>query len=415
MLLSTLNSSPLDKRPDGLRVVFAGTFNFSATGGGAPGRLRNLGLALMQAGQKPTLFCVGERPTVTIWQGMQVEQFGREAETGEPAWRWRRRVNDGAVDKMIGRLEEMRRAGALDVVVFYNQDVVYAWRLRRACRRMAVPFVQQYAECHLSADFAEGWRSTYFLLEALHLRLMPRCSDGAIVISEELKRIVERAQGTPALLIPTIAPLIPAAPPRRPGAALRVTCISRGARRDALPLLLQVARGLQSKSHAVTFRILGLDCEAAARVGVQAHELGVAAVVRLDGFLPDAEFAAALEESDLMMLLRTDDLSSRACFPSRLHELFSHGAPVLLSAVGDLVGYFKDGKECLLVPANDAAAVQQRIEWVLANRPAAGEIGRQGRQRAAELFAPERHGASLTRYLSSLTPHRLRLRAHEST
>jgi len=387
-----------------MNLLVIGIFPFSEAGGGAIARARNLALALRLAGAQVGLWLVGETGSREFdWRGVGVQEFGRRAGG-------RGRINASAVEAMLDRLATQHTSGArVDAVLFYNQDLVYAWRCARLCRTLGITYVQQYAEAHLAADYPEGWRSTFFLLERFHRSVLPWMSEGAVVISHDLAALLGASSRRPTVVIPTVSEVPVPTAVALPDGVAEVICLTQGARRDDLPLLLRAMALRRTAGGRLRLRVVGLGKSARPRIEREVAALGLNDLVRVDGFLPDDVFASALAGASACVLLRTDDLSSRACFPSRLHELFGTGRPVVLSAVGDLPRYFEDRKHCLFVPAGDAKALAERLAWLETHPAEAAMIGRSGNARAAEVFAPRSNGLMLLRFLNSLpslsSPH----------
>jgi glycosyltransferase involved in cell wall biosynthesis len=397
-----------------LRVAVIGTFPFKSTGGGPSGRLRNIALALKLASHQPIIMQTGPQDALFTWEGVAVREYSTQSGHCAEAARSRSlfsklrpgsgRLNAAAVRSMEADLVVMAGARQVDVVIFYNQDLQFAWQIYRTCRRLRIPFVQQYAEIHEARDYPTGWRNTYWLAERAHLHVMPRYADGALVISRALTAWVAdhaRHPSHPSILLPTIAE-VPPAEPREMGVELRLLCVSAGARRDSVPVLLDAVHLLQLRGVTVHLQVVGLSKSALESLNAYRRNLGVEHCVHLGGFVPEAEFDRMVANTDVNILAQTDDVSSRSCFPSRLCELFSSSAPVILSNVGDLMVYFRDGQDCLFVIPGSADSLADKLLWIHENRASAAVIGRNGNIAARNAFAPELHGRSLGDFLVKL-------------
>lgn len=392
-----------------MRVLLIGVFRFGLDPGGAVARIRNLALALSEAGCQASLLLVGDEEREFTWEKIAVQEVARGR--AEPKRGWRRpRVNAQAVERMAQEIERRHAAGAVDVVFFYNQDFAYAWQLVRVCRKRGIPFVQQYAEKHLACDYAVGWRDTHYLSERFHLLVLPRLSAGSVVISHYLADEISRRASHPVLVVPTLAP-VPAATMRTPPARPELLAISGGARRDSLELLLAAMQLVRRAGGGTRLRVVGLSPNTLAKLTerVRRDELGDS--VALAGRLDEMSYTEAVRNASAHVLLRSDDVSSQACFPSRLFELFSHGAPVLLSAVGDIPRYFTDGQDALLVAPGSAAAIAERVLWMERHPDAAAKIGARGNIAANRAFDLARHGAALANYLRAIV-HRHESKSH---
>jgi glycosyltransferase involved in cell wall biosynthesis len=397
-----------------LRVAVIGVFPFKRTGGGPSGRLRNIALALKLADHQPVLMTAGPQDAAFLWRGVDCREYSTRSEATPEAARSRSlfsklrsgsgRFNSLAFQSMEADLVAMAAARQVDVVIFYNQDLQFAWKISRICRQFRIPFIQQYAEIHEAKDFPTGWRNTYWLSERAHLHVLPRYADGAIVISRALAATIAdyaKHPSHPAILLPTIAE-VPHAEPRQLGDQLKLLCMSAGARRDCVPLLLEAVRILHLQEVAVSLHVVGLSKSSLDSLTAHRRNLGLEHCVHLAGFVPDADLERIVAEANVNILLRTDDLSSRSCFPSRLCELFSTAAPVILSNVGDVAIYFRDGEDCIFVVPGSAESLAGKLLWIHENRASAAVIGRNGNVAARNAFAPELHGRSLGDFLVKL-------------
>jgi glycosyltransferase involved in cell wall biosynthesis len=394
-----------------VRVVIIGVFPFSEAGGGPAARVRNLALGLHRAGVDVEMMFTEGAVKCTSWQQIPVSMIARSA-TGTKDKRsvWTRvlkqRVHTAAMNAMLAEIE--RRSHRPDAVIFYNQDVAYALQTLRACRRLGIAFVQQYAELHLASDYPNGRRNTYWLSEQLHLRIIPRLADGSIVISSYLLAAVGQRSTHDPLLIPTIAD-VPAHQGRTLRLPLTALCVSGGARRDDLEILIAAMVRLKARGGRMRLQIVGLANDALNRLQLLVNDLRLQAHVVLAGHLAYDEFRTTVATADVQILLRTQDRSSVACFPSRLYELFSFGAPVVLSAVGDLPLYFADQREAMLVPPSNAEKLAEVLLWLENHPDKAAAIGRAGNQSARTSFSVDERGHDLARYLNQVCARKAQL------
>lgn len=399
-----------------LKVAVIGTFPFALSGGGPSARLRGLAQSLQLTGCEVHLFHSAPVSREFSWQGIAVREFGTNAGLSKAGDSVKRlpgigyvvlrnmvegRCNAGPVQAIASEVRSMAHRGSLDAVIFYNQDLLYSLLLSRMCRDSGVIYVQQYAEMHLAADFPTGWRNTFWLSERAHLHVMPRRCDGSVVISRRLETWVRRRANHEPLVIPTIAEIPPAVDAERQS-SLRVLCMSNGARRDALPLLIHAMGELSNRRIDYRLNVVGLSKAALAALTAEVKRRGLEDHVVLSGCVPQEELLRLLSWSTVNVLLRTNDISSEACFPSRLYELFGSGAAVVLSSVGDLPYYFRDGQDCLLVRADDLESLVERMVWIHENPDDAAAIGKAGNACARSVFAPVALGQRLARYIDGL-------------
>ena len=82
-------------------------------------------------------------------------------------------------------------------------------------------------------------------------------------------------------------------------------------------------------------------------------------------------------------------------------EYLASGTPVVVTAVGDLPLYLRDGIDAYMVAPGDTEAFAARLRDALSD-PRAAQVGLQGRATAAEKFDPAVHGARIIEFIAAL-------------
>lgn len=118
------------------------------------------------------------------------------------------------------------------------------------------------------------------------------------------------------------------------------------------------------------------------RLTALAAELGVADRVRLLGARDDVPRLLALGELFVLPSLQEG-------MPNAVLEAMAAGLPVVGTAVGGVPELVVDGETGVLVPPGDATALADALLALLAAPARAAEMGRRGRQRAAQAFSQE--------------------------
>ena len=276
-----------------------------------------------------------------------------------------------------------QRAGSA-AVVLYNQDPLLAGEILRLCRDAGVPFVQQFAEMHIAADYPARWLYPYYLREQLHLRRVPRRADGNLVISSTLRDLVERAGGREVLQLPSFVDagawqerIARHTGGPEPG---RVVYAGEGARRDCLQTMIQAAAVARKRGVKLTLRMVGL-AERARRAGASlAAKCGLRDACEFVGRIGPDQLAGEYARASALLLLRTDDQSSRACFPTRLGEMLLTGRPVIMSDIPDYNLMFAHRRNAYLAAPESVESVADCLREALQSDGRPSAIGAAGRQ-----------------------------------
>ena len=164
-------------------------------------------------------------------------------------------------------------------------------------------------------------------------------------------------------------------------------------------VLLHAAAIVLQHMPRARFRIVG-DGPMRAALGHLASSLGVAHAVDFLGHREDVP--ALLAASDLLAFP-----SRTEAFPNGVIEGMAAGLPVVASGVGGILELVEHGRNGLLVPADDAAALAAAIVQLLNDRAAAARLGGAARTTIEGRYSFERMVASFEElYLSQLATSR---------
>jgi glycosyltransferase involved in cell wall biosynthesis len=309
----------------------------------------------------------------------------------------------------------LRESSGPQAVMLYNQRPVEAWRLGNMSSAHRALFVQQYAEMQLQGDFERGWRDGHYLRQQCHIRLIPRRASLNLAISSWLVKRCAAAGGqrqllVPALLDPDASRRIPV--PRPAGGPPVLTYMGAGARRDLIPEIMRAVAVASKAMPTLRLRLVGLGKGAVRAAQAWAAEHGIVDRCEIHGWVEERSvLEGLLESSSAFILMRPDDQSSRACFPTRLPEYLSTGRPVVLSDVGDLRLHLRDSIDAFFSPPGDIAGTASAIVRCLADPATASAVGLRGWQAARREFCPDHHGrrvfAELEKLVSERTQSRL--------
>lgn len=276
----------------------------------------------------------------------------------------RRAVDPGCADRLARTLAARR----VDVV--HSHEFTMGVYGALAASRLRIPHV---ITMHGGKHFAEAWR------RRVALRWAARRSRAVVAVSEATRRHLTEAIGLRAADIA----VVPNGVPTPNGKRARV--------RDELrlgadePLVLAVGNLYPVKGHRVLLDALGILAE---REPQRRWRMAIAGRGEEEGNL--REQAARLgiadrlhllgQRSDIADLLAAADLwtmpSLSEGLPLALLEAMMAGLPIVSSAVGGIPEVVRDGKEALLVPSEDPAALAGAIARLLDDAALRATLGR---------------------------------------
>ena len=120
------------------------------------------------------------------------------------------------------------------------------------------------------------------------------------------------------------------------------------------------------------------------------NELGIEQVVKLAGFVPEAEKVMYYQAADLLV-----STSLMEGFGLAIAEAMACGVPVVATKVGSIPEVVCDGESGLLVPVNDDEALYRAIGHLIEDSELAHKMGQAGQKRVETLFRWEIAGQQM--------------------
>jgi glycosyltransferase involved in cell wall biosynthesis len=254
-----------------------------------------------------------------------------------------------------------------------------------------------------------GWRRLASLIwRRRRERRVARSATRVVCNSEYTRQAVRRAYGldaaraiaihkgvdTAALARPASLPPDPV--PGRPAGG-RIAFVGSHWQIKGLDVLLGAVYRLVAGGLDVTLAVAGEDrSPGAGRMRRMCERLALGDRVRFAGRLGRGELAALLWHSDVLALP-----SRQEAFGVAALEALAAGVPVVASRVGGLPEIVRDGRDGVLVEAEDPAALAGAIAEVLGDDRRRREMAASGPERAAE-FGTDRMVAAVREMYRSM-------------
>lgn len=116
------------------------------------------------------------------------------------------------------------------------------------------------------------------------------------------------------------------------------------------------------------------------------EELGIKDYVVFTGIVQASEMPQLLKNAEIVALDRPDSLQARHGFPTKLGEYLLTENPVVVTKVGDIPLFIKDGETGLLAEQRNSHEFSEKLIWALEHPDEAAEIGKRGAELAMHEF-----------------------------
>lgn len=109
-----------------------------------------------------------------------------------------------------------------------------------------------------------------------------------------------------------------------------------------------------------------------------------------------------------LVLARPQNVQAQYGFPTKLGEYLATGNPVVVTDVGEIADFIKDGDNGFMAAPGDADAFAHKLDEVLSNLDRAHQVGLKGRQLALTVFNYHQQGSRLIDFIKELCQNSLK-------
>lgn len=115
-------------------------------------------------------------------------------------------------------------------------------------------------------------------------------------------------------------------------------------------------------------------------------DLGLQESIVFTGIVSSSDMPQLLKNATILALDRPDSLQAQCGFPTKLGEYLLTENPVVVTEVGDIPLFLKDGESALLAEERNPEDFASKLMWALENPVKAAEIGKNGARVALSKF-----------------------------
>ncbi|MEE0235971.1 MAG: glycosyltransferase [Bacteroidales bacterium] len=169
-------------------------------------------------------------------------------------------------------------------------------------------------------------------------------------------------------------------------------CGAASNNKDGVNKLIEAFARVAQKYKNINLYIIGKAPAASDDEGNQklVERLGLVDRVVFTGVVSATEMPRILTNAAVLALARPDNLQAKNGFPTKLGEYLLTGNPVVVTNVGDIPLFLKDGESALMSDPNNVEEFADKLSWALEHPDSAALIGLKGREVALQNFNSDR-------------------------
>jgi glycosyltransferase involved in cell wall biosynthesis len=178
-------------------------------------------------------------------------------------------------------------------------------------------------------------------------------------------------------------------------------CGDPSGNKDGVPILLEAFSLIAKKHPAVKLYIIGDSHRKDVLPALQkkVEKLNIGDRVVFTGKVNPEEMPKYLCNAAVLALARPTSLQAKYGFPTKLGEYLATGKPVVVTDVGEIADFLRDGESAYIAPPDNAMAFAAKLDYVIDNYETAQEVGVQGKTVALKNFNYKNHGKRIAEFI----------------
>ena len=138
------------------------------------------------------------------------------------------------------------------------------------------------------------------------------------------------------------------------------------------------------------------------KLSLLAEEKGVVEYVAFTGMIPYEEIPQKLVNATILALSRPNNLQNQNGFPTKLGEYLMSGNPVVVTSVGEIPLYIKDGYNGYVAQPDNVDSFAHKLCQAVEDLSNGTDVGRRGKQIAQTEFSYMLQTKKALDFISSL-------------
>ena len=178
-------------------------------------------------------------------------------------------------------------------------------------------------------------------------------------------------------------------------------CGDLSQKKDGVLTLIESFANVKDEFSELKLRLIGNNNDEKYMTLLRQHidKHGVLDRVILTGYVNPNDIPDELYKSRLLVLARPDNLQAAGGFPTKLGEYLATGIPVVVTKVGEIPVYLKDGINAYVAEPDNIRSITETIIRALDDNNSY-EVGLAGRNTAMQYFSHSVQGKYLSEFLS---------------
>jgi glycosyltransferase involved in cell wall biosynthesis len=307
-----------------------------------------------------------------------------------------------AIFKAKKILRQQAAEKKLDAVVIFTIEPLPIYFLMKAAHAMNIKVFHERTE--LPYTVTSQSKRKQLLLKYYMNKLLPKF-DAVFVISNKLVQYIGQYNKAVKKLV-TLVDLSFFKPEKQSPYSFPYVgyCGTISGNKDGVPILIEAFAGITNKFPALKLVLVGNNSNKAAIKetldAVEKYKLQDKVI--FTGLVEREMMPVILCNAEILVVSKPDNEQNSGNFPIKIGEYLATGVPVVVTSVGEIPLFIKDGESGYLATPGSASSFAQKMEEALSNKKTATAAGLNGRKIAEENFDYRKVSKIMAEYIEEI-------------
>ncbi len=298
--------------------------------------------------------------------------------------------------KIIRQQKKENKIDALVILSLWSSQTYHMYHLAKKTREMGVTVFHDKTELPYSVE-------NKAMAKLFTSKFLPELS-GVFVITDKLKTFVQRYNPEAQKLVTVVdLPFFSTDQPSPYAFPYIGYCGTINGNKDGVPILVEAFARIANKFPQLNLVLVGrINSKESIKETTDAIEKhGLDKRVIFTGMVDREMMPVILGNAEILVVSKPDNEQNSGNFPIKIGEYLATGVPVVVTKVGEIPLYIKDGESGFLAEPSNAAAFAEKMEEAL-NNPNAKQIGLNGKKVAEDNFDYKMQAKIMADYITKI-------------
>jgi glycosyltransferase involved in cell wall biosynthesis len=307
-----------------------------------------------------------------------------------------------AIAKAKKIIRQQAQQKKLDAVVIFAIEIFPIYFLLKAAHKLGIKVFHERTE--LPYALMNQSKKQQLILHTYLNKLLPKF-DGVFLISNKLMEYIPQFNRATKKLVTVVdLSFFETNQPSPYPFPYVGYCGTISGNKDGVPILIEAFANISSQFPSLKLVLVGNNSNKAAikETTDAIARFGLAEKVIFTGLVEREMMPVILCNAEILVVSKPDNEQNSGNFPIKIGEYLATGVPIVVTSVGEIPLFVKDGESGYLAVPGSATSFAQKMQEALSNKEMARAAGKNGKRIATEHFDYKKVATVMADYIAEI-------------